>query len=104
MSHWNRNKCLMLGLLLALLGLEFRLVDRFVLNQQTSETLAQYHRSAQKPPQGATAVFQKMSSAVPVPRQVIQVPAWLGMALISVGVVLVLQSLVMPPAGGGGGG
>jgi hypothetical protein len=109
--EWNRNKCLMLGLLLGLMGLEFRLVDRFVLNQQTSETLAKYHRSAtQKPPStnGAAAMFQKMAvsagSAVPTPRQSVIVPAWLGLALIAVGIVLVLQSFVMPPVGAGGGG
>jgi hypothetical protein len=110
MVDWNRNKCLMLGLLLALLGAEFRLVDRFVLNRETSEALAKIHKSSQKqpPPNSAAAMFQKVTasagSAVPIPRQSVEVPAWLGLALIAVGIVLILQSFVMPPAGAGGGG
>lgn len=98
---WNRNKCLWLGALLLLLGAECRLVQRVTFNTAVTKKLYEYHHGQTEQP----AFFQRfmVNSAGPE-KHVVEIPPWLGLALISVGAVLALQSFVMekPSSGGGG--
>jgi hypothetical protein len=86
----NRHQFLFLGLFVLLVGLQFRYVDAYVLNPQTTKFLAERTGLATS---SATAVFSAAGSA---PRKVVKPPEWLSWCLISVGAVLALHSLAMP--------
>jgi hypothetical protein len=89
----NRNNWFMIGLLLLFLGLQFRAVDTFVLNEKTSRFLAERVRPA-------VAETGFLASVGPTPRKSIKPPSWLGFAMISVGSVLVLHAMAMKKPGG----
>ena len=93
---FNRNQLFLVGLLLLLFGVQFRLVETFTLNQQTTRFLA---TRFQEP---ADAPIQSMfvNSNVNIPGKVVKPPLWVGYSLISIGSVLVLHSIMLPkPAG-----
>jgi hypothetical protein len=92
----NRNQFFMAGLVFLFLGIQFRLIDSFTLNEKTTRFLAS--RMQDK----TTASTTLLTQASPIPRKVLQPPQWVGYALLSVGSVLVLHSLAMPKPGGGG--
>ena len=93
----NRNHWFLIGLLLLFLGIQFRAVDTFVLNEKASRFLAERVRPAVSNTNGLTNF---LASAGPIPRKSVQPPPWLGFALISIGSVLVLHSLAMKKPGG----
>ena len=91
----NRNQFMMIGVLVLLLGLQFRLVDHFVLNAKASEFVEQKLNkgaSAETAPQVQTAGGGSMPI---VGNRMVKPPHWLGWCLVSVGGVLVLHSLAM---------
>ncbi|HZZ29530.1 MAG TPA: hypothetical protein VFE46_16140 [Pirellulales bacterium] len=90
--EFNRNQFFMIGVLLVLLGIQFRLVESATLNEKTTQFLATHMASA---PSGMMAVLP--GSAV---HKVIQPPQWLGWALVSSGAVCILHSLAMKKPGG----
>jgi hypothetical protein len=97
----NRNQFMLIGVLLFLLGLQFRFVDTFVLNEPSTRFLAK--RSAQA--ENSTSPWKLPLSMVangqvPVQRTRIQPPRWLSYALLSVGAVLILHSIAMKKPGG----
>jgi hypothetical protein len=89
---FNRNQLFLVGLLLLLFGLQFRLVETFTLNQQTTKFLA---NRFQEP---ADAPIQSMfvNSTMTIPGKVVKPPLWVGYSLISIGSVLVLHSIMLP--------
>jgi hypothetical protein len=92
--EFNRNHYFMAGLVLLLLGLQFRMVDSFVLNEKVTSFLNQ---------QAASSTEVTMRDYMPVPaaaRKVVKPPPWLGYSLISVGSVLALHSFGMKRPGG----
>ncbi len=95
----NRNQVLLTGLLLVFLGLQFRWVESFVLNERTTQFVTERMQQAQ---QGTSPgpLQTAMISASPPSRRTITPPRWLGLSLISIGSVLVLHSLVMPKPSG----
>ncbi len=88
----NRNQYFMIGVILLLLGLQFRLVDSYVLNEKSAKFIAE------KLDKGDTPNMPFLSTT-PVSRRVVKPPAWLGWVLMSIGAVLVLQSLAMKKPG-----
>jgi len=96
----NRNQYFMIGIVLVLLGVQFRLVDSFVLNQPISKFIAEKKAQVQQQQQPnnlfAASTNEFMQQTGTVPNHVLKLPEWLGYALISVGAVLVLHSLAMP--------
>jgi hypothetical protein len=92
----NRNQFFMAGLVLLFLGIQFRLLDSFTLNEKTTRFLAS---RMQENPSAPTTM---LSQTAAMPRKVLQPPQWVGYALLSVGSVLILHSLAMPKPGGGG--
>jgi hypothetical protein len=92
----NRNQFFMAGLVFLFLGIQFRLIDSFTLNEKTTRFLAS---RMQDKSQASTGL---LAQATPMARKVLQPPQWVGYALLSVGSVLVLHSLAMPKPGGGG--
>jgi hypothetical protein len=91
----NRNQFFLAGLVLLFLGIQFRMMDTFTLNEKTTRFLAS--RMQDKSAVPAVALMGDAS----IGRKVVQPPQWLGYALLSVGSVLVLHSLAMPKPGGG---
>lgn len=91
--EFNRNHYFMGGIVLLLLGIQLRLVDSYVLTEKATRFLAEHAgEPAQVAAMRATQIFP---SAGPAPRKLVHPPEWLGWALMSVGSVLILQSLAM---------
>jgi hypothetical protein len=97
----NRNQFMLVGALLFLLGLQFRFVDTFVLNEPSTRFLAR--RSVQaEPPTSPWRMPMSMAAngQIPVQRARIRPPRWVSYALLSAGVVLMLHSVAMKKPGG----
>lgn len=81
----SRQHILLVGLLLFLVGVQFRLVESFTLNERSSRFVAaQLGDGGQR----QAAAWQ----GVPL-RKVVEPPRWLGLALMSLGAVLTAKSL-----------
>jgi hypothetical protein len=88
----NRNHYFMVGLFILCLGVQFRLVESYSLNERVSKFIAE--RTA------SNSAAQFLPSVGPTPRKEIAPPEWLGWAMMSIGTVLILHSLAMPKPGG----
>lgn len=94
----NRNQYFMTGLVILLLGVQLRLVDSFVLNDQTTAIVnKQLKATAAASADHGTAALAQV--APPARLKVIRPPKWVGWVLISVGCVLVFHSLAMQRPG-----
>lgn len=93
---FDRNRYFMVGVLLLLLGMQFRMVDSFVLNETSTRALARFAKDAQL----ATADFgtQMYMTVHPSPRKTVKPPNWLGWAMLTVGGVICLHAMVLPRA------
>lgn len=80
----KRQHLLLVGILLFLVGLKFRLVESFTLNEKSTRFVA-----AQL---GEQSLPQPAWQAAPI-RKVVAPPRWLGLALMSAGAVITFQSL-----------
>jgi len=90
---WNRNQVFFAGLLLVLIGFQFRMVESFVFTPEFTQWLA---RSTSQPLAVANATLETLAGAeAKVPAKVVNSPEWLGWCLMSIGSVLVLQSFAM---------
>jgi hypothetical protein len=82
----KRQHLLFVGLLLFFVGLQFRLVESFTLNEKSSRFIAaQVSRGA--------PIQQQSMWEVGSGRKVVQPPRWLGLALMSVGSVMALKGI-----------
>jgi hypothetical protein len=93
----TRNQYFMAGLVLLLLGIQFRAIEAVELKEQFVKFVAEktdqplVSVSAQNPllaPLGAAGV-----------NRTVHPPEWLGWMLLSLGGVLILHSLAMPKSG-----
>lgn len=103
MMEFNRNQYLMAGLVVLLLGIQLRMVDAVVLNERSTQFLAQRMRDIKGneiASTGDAATYFAASQTVPVVKHRMEPPKWLGWALVSVGSVLVLHSLALKKPGG----
>jgi len=93
----TRNQWFLGGLVLVMLGLQFRMVESFVLTPECTKILA---KQTGHP---VAAVDNSMATLVGTPAlpasKTVHPPEWLGWALLSIGAVMILQSLAMPPPG-----
>jgi hypothetical protein len=89
--EFNRNQFMMFGVIVLLLGVEFRMFESFTLSEKATHFIA-------------TRIGEAPSAAVsmvtPAARKVLRPPTWLGWSLISVGSVLILHSFGMKKPGG----
>lgn len=89
--EFNRNQYFFLGIVVLLMGVQLRMVSTFVLTDDATRFLAERTRSS-----SSEQAFVSLSSDMgTLSKKVIQPPEWLGWCLISIGSVLVLQSLAM---------
>lgn len=80
---FSRHRLMLAGLLLFLLGMQFRVVESFTLNERSSHFVAARLGGGPQP----------ASWQAPALRKVVAPPRWLGLALMSVGAVLTIKSL-----------
>jgi hypothetical protein len=95
--EFNRNQFMMIGVVLLLLGFQFRMFESCTLNPKTTQFLAARFQDA---PTAAATGSLFGTSGPAIVRKVIHPPTWLGWSLMSVGSVLVLHSLAMKKPGG----
>ncbi|NBV44961.1 MAG: hypothetical protein EBR86_04810 [Planctomycetia bacterium] len=88
----KRQHVLLVGLVLFLAGVQFRLVESFTLSEKSTRFIV----TQLGDPQAAAGA--NLWQATPV-RKVVSPPRWLGLALMSVGSVLTLRSLSMKGTG-----
>jgi len=89
----TRSKILIIGMLLLLAGIQFRLVDTYVLNQDATQFIQS--RIKRVDASAAVAARSWLPSMTHPPLQTWSPPRRLGWALISVGGVLVLYTLAL---------
>ncbi|MGV3605635.1 MAG: hypothetical protein ACO1RA_04445 [Planctomycetaceae bacterium] len=94
--EFNRNQFFMAGLVILLLGIQLRYVDTFVLNEKTTQFIAQKMQDAQLASSDAGVAI---AAAVPIAKKAVKPPRWLGYSLLSVGSVLILHSLSLKKPG-----
>lgn len=93
----NRNQVFIVGTVLLLLGIEFRMMDSFVLTARATKLLAQH---TNHPVATATSTLDTLTGAeTKLPAKVFQPQEWVGWLMISVGSVLILHSMTMPKPG-----
>jgi len=95
--EFNRNQYFMFGLVLLFVGIQFRLIETFVLNEKTSRFIAERVEPTISGAEGSNRSF--LPAMGPTPRRTVHPPQWLGWALISMGSVLILHSLAMKRPG-----
>ncbi len=92
--QWNRRRYFTLGVVIFLLGVQFRLIDSFVLNEPTTRAL---HKMAKNSPMVSndpfSDVYMQVSSQ---PRKTLTPPEWLGWVLLTVGGVMSLHAIMLP--------
>jgi hypothetical protein len=102
----NRNQYFLVGMVILLLGIQFRVVDKFVLSQPVTLFLAEKTGKASpatvKAVEATSSWFPTTNKAEPpqLVKKEIRPPRWLAWALMSIGGVLVLHSLAMRKPGG----
>ena len=89
-----RNRYFLAGILLILLGVQFRMVDSFVLNERATRTLARFTKTESVADR--TSVNSLMLMVYPSPKKRIHPPRWLGLAMITIGAVISLHALAIP--------
>lgn len=90
----TRNRCFLLGVLLILFGIQFRMVESFVLNEQATRALAKVSRQSSVASRDSFNSF--LLQVHPKPTKRVTPPRWLGLACIAVGSVLTLHAIAMP--------
>ncbi|TWT76250.1 hypothetical protein CA13_67420 [Planctomycetes bacterium CA13] len=94
MTAKHRHRYFLFGLLLILLGIQFRMVDSFVLNESSTRTLARFSETT-------TASSGSMMNSVLMqyyanPTKRIQPPRWIGLSMIALGAVCSFHAIAMP--------
>ena len=93
-----RNRYFLAGILLVLLGLQFRRVESFVLNERSTRFMARVTNT--KMVDNSTTVGAIIEPVAPVPRKRVTPPPWVGLSMIAVGCVMAFHAFVIPKHNG----
>ena len=93
----TRNQYYMAGLVLVLLGIQFRLIESVELTEQFATFIAERTDHPLISVSAQTPVLAPVSGATI--NRIVHPPEWIGWMLLSLGSVLVLHSLAMPKSG-----
>jgi hypothetical protein len=92
--EFDRNRYFMFGVILFLLGLQFRSVDSFVLNESSTRALHRIAKQAKvADANGAANTYMQVA---PSPKKSFKPPPWLGFVLLTAGGVMSLHAMVLP--------
>ncbi|MEO1614217.1 MAG: hypothetical protein AAFV88_00115 [Planctomycetota bacterium] len=89
-----RNRYFLAGLLLILLGLQFRRVESFVLNEPTTRLMARMTNTPLV--DNSTTLGAIFEPVTPAPKKRVRPPRWLGLSMIAVGAVVSMHALIIP--------
>ncbi|QDS93630.1 hypothetical protein FF011L_24030 [Roseimaritima multifibrata] len=90
----DRNRVFLVGVLLILLGLQFRWVESVVLNEHTTRALARVTDT--KPVASSDMMSSLIMQVYPNPKKHVPLPRWIGLALIAIGAVVSLHAYTIP--------
>ncbi len=90
----TRSQFFFAGLVLLLLGIQFRMTETVTLTPEFTRFLAE--RTSHPAVATANTVDALVGTETPIPPKTFPPPDWLGWGLVSLGSVLVLHSLAMP--------
>lgn len=94
MMKFDRNRCLILGIVLLLLGIQYRVVAAVTLTPDATRVLAKYTAPKQSDQIETARLFAPQQTDA-VAKKEIRPPRWAGLSMIAVGSVLILNSFVM---------
>ena len=89
-----RNRYFLAGILLILVGIQFRMVDSFVLNESATQALARVTKSSTVA--DSTGFNSLMLSVMPGAKKRVEPPRWLGLAMIAVGTIVSCHAIAIP--------
>ena len=92
--EFNRHHYFAAGIVILLLGLQLRLVESYVLNEDATRWLMS--KSSDKTVNAVGVASQLVPAVGPAVRKTVVPPMWAGWAALSLGSVLVLHSLALP--------
>lgn len=93
MMDITRNQFLLAGLVLLLLGVQFRMVYSMTLTPEFTQFLAERTGHPLAAVNAATAAVSPAQK--PVAKKIFYPPEWLGWSLLSAGAVLILHAMAM---------
>lgn len=93
MMDITRNQVFLAGLVFLFLGIQFLMVDSFVLTPKVTQFLADRTGHPLASVNAATSALTP--SQEPVAQKTVRPPDWLGWSLLSLGCVLILHSMGM---------
>jgi hypothetical protein len=89
-----RNRYFLSGILLILLGLQFRRVESFMLNEPSTRLVAKVTKTPLV--DNSTTLGAFLQPMTPAPRKKITPPRWMGLSMIAVGCVIAFHSFSIP--------
>ena len=89
-----RNRYFFVGVLLVLLGVQFRMVHSFVLNEPTTRALARFSKST--PVADNSGMSSMLMQVYPNPTKRVEPPRWMGLAMITVGAIISFHAVAIP--------
>ena len=89
----TRNQWFAAGVVIVLLGIQFRMVESYELTSEATRILA---RQTGHPVAALNDSFESLTGrSQPMPKATLRPPEWLGWSLLSLGAVLILHSMAM---------
>ena len=89
-----RNHYFLIGILLVLLGIQFRMIDSFVLNESATRVLTRFNEST--PVADNSSMNSLLMQMYPQPKRRIEPPRWMGLAMITLGAVISCHAVAIP--------
>ncbi len=98
MPNLTRNHYFFLGMLILLVGLQFRFVQTYKLKQPVAKYIAKkIHKTAPGEEPTPEAAYVQSGGDIPDNKRSVQPPKYLNLSCISIGAVLILHGVAMRP-------
>lgn len=88
-----RHRYFLLGILLVLLGVQFRMIDSFVLNEKATRVLAKVTQT-KVASESTFGSWMSVVSGPPMKR--VTPPRWIGLVMIAAGAVICFHAFSIP--------